>query len=206
MNLGQSLSIAAACLTFAGCFSPKVDPEVAPQPGTSGGETESTAPGTTEQPGGETTTANPTSTSTTRPTTDETTSWDPSDPTTGDTVDPTSGGDDPFCGDGNIDPGEDCDDGLENNGLDQSCLPDCNLNVCGDGNIGPEEFCDDGEGDNVLEVGACAPDCSTVIEEKVIRLGSGLDNGGDFQPSPVGYADAQCPTGHLALFAVAGER
>ncbi len=209
MGLRQSTSFAAASLVFAGCFAPDegVDLETdgVAEGSTAGGGTD-TAPATTDQPTGGMTTANPTSgttmgnPTTANPTTDETTSWDPSDPTT------TGGEEDPFCGDGNVDAGEECDDGLENNGLDQSCLPDCNLNVCGDSNIGPDEFCDDGADDNVLEVGACAPDCSTVIEEKVIRLGSGLDNGGNFQPNPVAYADAQCPAGFRALFAVPGVR
>lgn len=149
------------------------------------------------------TTANPTSATTT----DEPTTAGPTtdEPTTDDSSDPTSGGEDPFCGDGNIDAGEECDDGLENNGLDQGCLPDCNLNVCGDSNIGPDEFCDDGEGDNVLEVGACAPDCSTVVEEKVIT-GSSTTVGGSYQPNPVGHADGQCSVGSRALFSVPAVR
>lgn len=208
MGLRQSTSFAAASLVFAGCFAPDegVDLETdgVAEGSTAGGGTD-TAPATTDQPTGGMTTANPTSgttmgnPTTANPTTDETTSWDPSDPTT------TGGEEDPFCGDGNVDAGEECDDGLENNGLDQSCLPDCNLNVCGDSNIGPDEFCDDGADDNVLEVGACAPDCSTVIEEKVIR-GSSTTNGGNYQPNPVGHADGQCQPGHEALFGVPGVR
>ncbi|MGH1346470.1 MAG: DUF1554 domain-containing protein [Nannocystales bacterium] len=218
MRLEQSLSFAAASLIFAGCFAPDggldidTDTDAAAEGSTAEAEGEGTASVTTAEPTGGMTTVTPTSGTTTgepttSPTTDEPTTENPtmSGPTTVDTMDPTSGGDDPFCGDGHVDAGEECDDGLENNGLDQGCLPDCNLNVCGDGNIGPDEFCDDGEGDNILEVGACAPDCSTVIEEKVIR-GSSATNGGNYQPNPVGLADGQCQPGHRALFGVPGVR
>ena len=203
------LSLVAASFLVPGCFSPEVDPELegseASDGSSSGTDTgaASTSAGT-DDPTATTnpsTTDEPTTTTTNPSTTDEpTTTTD--DPTTDD--DSGSGGPDPFCGDGNLDPGEDCDDG-DGNGLDQACLPDCNLNVCGDGNLAPDEVCDDGEGNNVLEVGACAPDCSTVIEEKVISLSSGFE-GGNLQPNPVGFADGQCPAGRRALFAVAGVR
>lgn len=201
---------------FAGCFAPGGEIESAPstEAGTDGGETDDdTTPATTDQPTGGMTTMNPTSGTTTdvpttgNPTTNEPTTGNPTtdEPTTDDSSDPTSGGEDPFCGDGNVDAGEECDDGLDNNGLDQGCLPDCNLNVCGDSNIGPDEFCDDGEGDNVLEVGACAPDCSTVIEEKVITTGAFVD-GGNLGPNPVAAADGACESGYRAMFVVPGLR
>ncbi|MCR9161586.1 MAG: DUF1554 domain-containing protein [Nannocystaceae bacterium] len=208
------ISICSVLALAPGCFSPEEEVEsinASGEDGSTGGTgSESTAgPTTGSDPTGDPTTASPT---TGDPTTDPTEdpSGDPTtdpteDPTEDPTVDPTSGGEDPFCGDGNVDPGEECDDGLDNNGLDQSCLPDCNLNVCGDGNLAPDEFCDDGEGNNVLEVGACAPDCSRVIEEKEISFSSTFE-GGNLQPNPVGFADGQCPAGTLALFSVAGVR
>jgi len=215
MRLGQSLSFAAASLIFAGCFAPDetVDLETdgAADESTAAGGTEDTAPATTASATGGMTTTNPTGATTggptTGPTTEEPTTGNPTtdEPTTEDTSDPTSGGENPFCGDGNVDAGEECDDGLENNGLDQGCLPDCNLNVCGDSNIGPDEFCDDGEDDNVLEVGACAPDCSTVVEEKVIRLGDSVLDG-DLGNNPVATADGTCEVGYGAIFAYPGLR
>ena len=186
-----------------GCFSPRVDPDLETSDGSTSGS--STSDGPSSGPTGDPSTDTPTTTdpagttASTDPTDNPTTN--PTNPTT----ETTSGGEAPFCGDGNVDPGEECDDGLDNNGLDQGCLPDCNLNVCGDGNLGPDEFCDDGADDNLLEVGACAPDCSTVVEEKVIRLGDAVSDG-DLGDNPVASADATCPVGYLALFAYPGGR
>jgi len=55
----------------------------------------------------------------------------------------TSAGD-PVCGDGFIDPGEECDDGNAIAG--DGCSADCILDVCGDGVVGANEQCDDGLG------------------------------------------------------------
>lgn len=63
----------------------------------------------------------------------------------------------PGCGDGELDPGEACDDG-PNNGDDQTCKLNCTLNVCGDGSVGPEEVCDEGS-ENGPE-GGCSAQCT----------------------------------------------
>jgi cysteine-rich repeat protein len=48
------------------------------------------------------------------------------------------------CGNGYIEPGEECDDG-EGNGFEPgACRPDCTPPVCGDGIVDPSEGCDDG--------------------------------------------------------------
>ncbi len=127
----------------------------------------------------------------------------PTEPGTSTDPGSSDGPADPFCGDGTIDPGEDCDDG-EANALTAACRPDCNVATCGDGDIwAGVEGCDDGEGDNVLEVGACAPDCSRVIEEPAINAGGGglMANDGDFGNNPVAFADSTCDPGELAMFA-----
>ncbi len=49
------------------------------------------------------------------------------------------------CGDGVVDPGEQCDDGPENSdSLPGACRSDCSLPSCGDGVVDPGEQCDDG--------------------------------------------------------------
>jgi cysteine-rich repeat protein len=63
----------------------------------------------------------------------------------------------PKCGDGKIDPGEVCDDGV-NNGDDKACKLDCSKQVCGDGKVGPGEVCDDGVNNGNNKV--CKADCS----------------------------------------------
>ena len=52
----------------------------------------------------------------------------------------------PFCGDGSIDPGEECDDGGYVNG--DGCSSNCVIEFCGDGipQVGLGEQCDDGNG------------------------------------------------------------
>jgi cysteine-rich repeat protein len=61
----------------------------------------------------------------------------------------------PFCGDGELDPGEACDDGNLNE-LD-GCLSDCRVPQCGDGVPEGGEQCDDG---NLNELDGCLSDCS----------------------------------------------
>ncbi len=107
------------------------------------------------------------------------------------------------CGDGVVDEHEQCDLG-DDNGPESTCLPECVLNVCGDGAPSPEEACDDGLA-NALAIGACAPDCSTVIETRQIVLGGSIAEG-DFGANPVATADSQCDPGWLAMFAVPGVR
>lgn len=103
--------------------------------------------------GSESETSNPTDATDTSDPTDPT---DPTGPTTMDpTMDPTSS--EPFCGDGQVDPGEECDDG-DANGSGAACLADCVANVCGDDDKGPGEECDDGE--NNHNNGVCKLDCT----------------------------------------------
>jgi cysteine-rich repeat protein len=71
------------------------------------------------------------------------------------------------CGNGELDPGEDCDEGDANNDY-ASCKTDCTFNVCGDGkaylvetpgtnNTGDLEECDDMNAD---DADACIADCT----------------------------------------------
>ena len=72
--------------------------------------------------------------------------------------DPTTTDDPPTCGDGQVDPGEECDWGMGNS-EEAGCTPDCELAKCGDGlvQLGVEE-CDDGLAND--DSGACTLDCT----------------------------------------------
>jgi fibro-slime domain-containing protein len=64
------------------------------------------------------------------------------------------------CGDGEIGPGEDCDDGPMNLGGYNQCRPDCTFGPrCGDAIQQEQEVCDLGEALNRGEYGGCAPNC-----------------------------------------------
>jgi len=72
----------------------------------------------------------------------------------------TSGAPLPSCGDGFVDDGEECDEGL-GNADDSLCTLACAFAVCGDGLVFPdEEFCDDG---NALNTDACLDTCGAAL-------------------------------------------
>ncbi|MCA9717480.1 MAG: DUF4215 domain-containing protein [Myxococcales bacterium] len=58
------------------------------------------------------------------------------------TSDPTNTSEPADCGDGDVQPGEQCDDGNDDN--NDGCTNACQLPMCGDGYVGPNEECDDG--------------------------------------------------------------
>ena len=62
----------------------------------------------------------------------------------------------PFCGDGNLDPGEECDDGGTVNG--DGCSSNCVIEFCGDDirQVGLGEQCDDG---NNSDGDGCSATC-----------------------------------------------
>ncbi|MCS6898603.1 MAG: DUF4215 domain-containing protein [Myxococcales bacterium] len=71
------------------------------------------------------------------------------------------------CGDGIVGPGEQCDDGNQDN--TDACVEGCKSAICGDGFVGPGEACDDGNQD---ETDGCTSAC------KLITCGNGqLDEG-----------------------------
>jgi hypothetical protein len=73
---------------------------------------------------------------------------------------------------------------------------------CGDGTVDEGEVCDDGTNAGAAP-GDCAPDCSAVVQEKIIRLSQdpALPDFAAGQPSFVDAADAMCPNGYLAMIA-----
>lgn len=63
----------------------------------------------------------------------------------------------PRCGDGRVDPDEECDAGLANDDVGD-CKRDCTAQRCGDGFVGEVEACDDGASNR--DEGLCRSDCS----------------------------------------------
>ena len=112
-----------------------------PDPTTSGGGSESQSTGQTSS-SGDTDTGSTTGTGT--------------GSTTGTDTGSTTGAPDPFCGDGDIQPPEECDDGNDIN--TDTCVEGCKAAACGDGFVGPAETCDDGNQNDADECGNdCAP-------------------------------------------------
>src|SRR5262249_40396434 len=75
----------------------------------------------------------------------------------------------PYCGDGVVDPGEECDDGPLN-GTTGHCRSTCLEVGCGNGIIEPGEQCDDGNTDSC---DGCSSTCQTEIGA---RCGDGTVN------------------------------
>ena len=73
-----------------------------------------------------------------------------------------------FCGDGNLDPGEECDDGNNTDG--DGCQGDCTNPRCGDGILDPGEDCEDG---NNTDGDGCQGDCTNP------RCGDGILDPGE---------------------------
>ncbi len=62
------------------------------------------------------------------------------------------------CGNGEVDPGEQCDDGVDNSDTDpDACRTNCMNPHCGDGVTDSDEQCDDG---NAVAGDGCEPDCT----------------------------------------------
>lgn len=76
----------------------------------------------------------------------------------------------PFCGDGEIDFGEECDEGVEGNSPTTYCTDACKFNICGDGNwfVG-WELCDLGEANSDIYGSFCNDSC-----EPAARCGDSL--------------------------------
>ena len=72
------------------------------------------------------------------------------------------------CGNGVVDPGEQCDDG--NSVAGDGCSPTCRLEVCGNRILDPGEQCDDG---NTVAGDGCSPTCRLEVC-KIMRSGQTL--------------------------------
>jgi trimeric autotransporter adhesin len=74
----------------------------------------------------------------------------------------------PRCGNGSVDPGEQCDDGNTSNG--DTCDANCTTPGCGNSIVDPGEECDDG---NASDGDACETDCT------LPRCGNGITDVGE---------------------------
>ncbi len=92
-----------------------------------------------------------------------------------------------YCGDGNLDGGEECDDGNNNNG--DGCDAQCTIEpYCGDGNLDSGEQCDDGNnsnGDGCDAQCVIEPYCGDGELDEGEQCDDGNNNNGD-------GCDAQC--------------
>jgi hypothetical protein len=91
------------------------------------------------------------------------------------------------CGDGEVDPGEECDEGLSGNDDNLYCTEDCTLNICGDGKLFIGwELCDEGLANNdEYGVGLCTTQCTPSercgdhkVQPEYETCDLGPDNGG----------------------------
>ncbi|MEX1362017.1 MAG: DUF4215 domain-containing protein [Nannocystaceae bacterium] len=78
------------------------------------------------------------------------------------------------CGNGLIEGGEECDNGIDNSDFG-ACKHDCTLQVCGDGLVGPNEGCDDG---NEIDDDGCTNQCGIVgCGDGELQAGEECDDG-----------------------------
>jgi hypothetical protein len=85
----------------------------------------------------------------------------------------------PFCGNGQADPGEACDNGAANSDTAPgACRTTCTTAHCGDGVTDPGEACDDGAGNSDTAPGACRTTClEAACGDGVRDPGESCDNG-----------------------------
>ncbi|MGD8863842.1 MAG: MYXO-CTERM sorting domain-containing protein [Myxococcales bacterium] len=86
----------------------------------------------------------------------------------------------PFeCGNGLLEPGEQCDAGLDNDdAAADACRTDCREATCGDGVVDSGEDCDDGDDNSDAEPDACRSDCQAArCGDGVVDTGEQCDSG-----------------------------
>lgn len=95
----------------------------------------------------------------------------------------------PLCGDGEIQPGEECDLGHGTNADDAMCTLSCTLAQCGDGLVwAGVEACDAGEDHSETQYDGCTkscergPHCGDGVVQEVEQCDMGPANGSGMQP------------------------
>ncbi len=100
----------------------------------------------------------------------------------------------PFCGDGTVDPDEECDDALDNsNTVPDACRRDCTEASCGDGVVDTGEACDDGNDD---DTDFCTNRCVANLGDLCGDCDDDSQCGGEFdacvQLGDLGYCGFSC--------------
>ena len=182
------LALLSACLNSDGGLGPTTTGA----PGTSSGTDGSSTTGTSGPPmastAGDTSSGGGAS--------GDTSSGDASSSGDGDTSSSSSGPPAPVCGDGNLDPGEGCDEG-ENNSDMGACKLDCSPQACGDGLLQPGEQCDDG---NLIDTDKCTSACApAACGDGFKQQGEACDDGNlvDTDPCTGVCMHNVCGDGHL---------
>jgi cysteine-rich repeat protein len=96
------------------------------------------------------------------------------------------------CGNGIIDPGEDCDDG--NTADNDGCSTGCKIEFCGDGktNNSPNEACDDGTATQNCDIDCTRPSCGDGLVNHSFTPVGGTDPEQCDPPSPGNGCSALC--------------
>ncbi len=81
------------------------------------------------------------------------------------------------CGDGVVEPNEECDLGEQNGAPDSGCTETCTTSVCGDGEIDGREGCDDG---NLTNLDGCDDKCKPEVHYRGTNLWVSLENAPDY--------------------------
>jgi hypothetical protein len=98
---------------------------------------------------------------------------------------------DRICGDGEIDPGEECDEGGDNSDEPDACRPDCTEARCGDGVVDTGEQCDAGEGGDE----GCTPECTIACPTDPSSCDDGNECTDDFCEPFTGCSSTPAPPG-----------
>ena len=100
----------------------------------------------------------------------------------------------PFCGNGRLDPDEECDSGASNSDTAPgACRTTCRRAACGDGVTDPGEACDDGAGNSNTMPGACRSACvKAACGDGVTDPGEACDNGSSNSDTVAGACRSSC--------------
>lgn len=150
-----SIALVVACNDGDASGSSQADPATGTTSTSSPSTGNSEPPTTSLSPTDMTSTGEANTTTTTSTTSDADTVAE-SGSSSGSTMDPTSA----ICGDGNVDPGEECDQSFKENSDKGPCTLSCKLAACGDGLIwAGQEICDNGPNNNDDLYGGCTTKC-----------------------------------------------